>query len=174
MGGGSVTAQHASRKSEGEVSQSMRQSTVQLSVAILMSSFAFLALRGSAATPQTDHALVVDALTTMYAAATTDDLGRFRTVAASDFYAFDGGQRFTGDSLMEFIKNLHATGKIYVWRVTEPEVHIHGDMAWVTFVNRGSIQDASGTKATTWLESAILRKEPVGWSIKFLHSTRVQ
>jgi ketosteroid isomerase-like protein len=125
------------------------------------------------ATPPNDYALVVDALNTMYAAATTDDLARFRTVAASDFYAFDGGKRFTGDSLMELIKGLHAAGKVYVWRVTEPEVHIDGDIAWVTFVNRGSIQDASGTKDVTWLESAVLEKEAVGWRIKFFHSTRV-
>jgi ketosteroid isomerase-like protein len=125
------------------------------------------------ATPPNDYALVVDALNTMYAAATTDDLATFRTVAASDFYAFDGGKRFTGDSLMELIKGLHAAGKVYVWRVTEPEVHIDGDIAWVTFVNRGSIQDASGTKDVTWLESAVLAKEAVGWRIKFFHSTRV-
>ena len=67
-----------------------------------------------------------------------------------------GGKRFDGDALMELIKTAHAAGKVYVWNVTEPEVHIEGDIAWITYVNRGSIQDASGTKSMNWLESAVL------------------
>ena len=46
-------------------------------------------------------------------------------------------------------------------------------MAWITYVNRGSIKDASGTKAVSWLESAVLRKENDSWRIQFFHSTRV-
>jgi ketosteroid isomerase-like protein len=109
----------------------------------------------------------------MYVAATNDDLAQFHTVAAPDFYAFDGGKRFSGDALMELIKTAHAAGKMYVWRVTEPEVHIEGDMAWITYTNHGSIRDASGTKPMRWLESAVLGKQNGGWRIRFFHSTRV-
>jgi ketosteroid isomerase-like protein len=108
----------------------------------------------------------------MYAAATNDDLAQFNTVAAADFYAFDGGKRFSGDSLMELIKNLHAAGNIYVWTVTEPEVHVAGDIAWITYVNRGSVQDKSGKKDLAWLESAVLKKDAGTWRIHFFHSTR--
>ena len=121
----------------------------------------------------TDEALVTDAMVSMYIAATNDDLARFRTVAAPDFHAFDGGKQFTGDELMALIARLHASGSVYVWRVTEPEVHIHGDVAWITYVNRGSLQDASGTKSLVWLESAVLRKDAGRWRIRFFHSTRV-
>ena len=38
---------------------------------------------------------VVETMRTMYAAAATDDLAKFHTVAAPDFYAFDGGTRTT-------------------------------------------------------------------------------
>ncbi len=119
-----------------------------------------------------DKVQVTDAVSSMFAAATADDLAKFRSIAAPDFYAFDGGKRFTGDALMELIKTLHASGKVYVWNVTEPEVHIYRDIAWITYVNQGSIQDASGIKSMTWLESAVLRKENGLWHVLFLHSTR--
>lgn len=126
-----------------------------------------------AAEPTSDETKVVDAMRSMYVAATNDDLARFHTVAAADFYSFDNGKRFTGDALMELIKKAHAAGKVYVWEVTEPEVHIDGATAWITYVNKGSLQDPSGTKNLSWLESAVLRKEKGIWQIHFFHSTRV-
>ncbi len=119
-----------------------------------------------------DEAAVVDVLNTMYVAAATDDLAKFRTVAAPGFYSFDGGKRFTGDELMAFIKQLHADGKVYVWTVNEPEVHIDGNTAWITYVNRGSVADSTGKKDVTWLESAVLHKYDNRWMIHFFHSTR--
>jgi hypothetical protein len=47
----------------------------------------------------------------MYAAAATDDLVRIHSVVSEKFYAFDGGQRFDGDALMNLIKTLHAAGQ---------------------------------------------------------------
>ena len=108
----------------------------------------------------------------MYAALTADDLDKFRAVTASDFYAFDLGKRFSGDALMDLIKKAHAAGKVYVWTVNEAEVHISGDIAWITYINHGSVKDASGTKDVTWLESAVLQKEKGTWRIHFFHSTR--
>ena len=119
------------------------------------------------------QARVVDALRTMYVAATNDDLALFHTVAAPGFYAYDGGRRFAGDELMAFIRSRHEAGVVYVWRVTEPEVRIDGGTAWITYVNRGSITDVSGAKDVTWLESAVLQKEKDNWRIQFFHSTRV-
>lgn len=116
---------------------------------------------------------VVDAMRTMYVAATNDDLALFHTVAAPGFYAYDAGRRFAGDELMAFIRSRHEAGVVYVWRVTEPEVRIDGGTAWITYVNRGSITDVSGAKDVTWLESAVLRKEKDVWRIQFFHSTRV-
>jgi hypothetical protein len=120
-----------------------------------------------------DRDQVVEAMRTMYAAATTDDLARFHTVAASDFYAFDGGKRYEGDALMNMVKSFHDQGYVFVWTVSDPQVEADCHLAWITYTNRGSIQDTSGTHPTTWLESAALEKKAGAWRIRFFHSTRV-
>jgi ketosteroid isomerase-like protein len=74
---------------------------------------------------------------------------------------------------MAFIKAQHAAGKRYEWNVTEPDVHISGDTAWIAYVNKGSITDASGTAKQNWLESAFLERRAGNWKIVFMHSTRV-
>lgn len=144
---------------------------IRLFSTLLLGAFAAAPLFADA--PATDEARIIDAMKTMYIAATNDDPALFNTVAAPDFYAFDGGKRFTGDSLMELIRKLHSAGSIYVWTVTEPEVHLSGDIAWITYVNRGSVEDKSGKKDLTWLESAVLGKDAGTWRIHFFHSTRV-
>ncbi len=90
-----------------------------------------------------DQRQVVDTLNTIFIAARADDVAKFDSVIASDFYIFDGGARFNGDSIMAFIKAQHAAGKRYEWNVTEPDVHISGNIAWIAYVNKGSITDAS-------------------------------
>jgi ketosteroid isomerase-like protein len=122
--------------------------------------------------PTADRVQVTEAIRSFFAAATADDLEKLHAVTAPDFYAFDAGGRFTRDALMDLIKAAHAAGKVYIWTVNEPEVHISGDIAWITYVNHGSIKDASGTKDVTWLESAVLQKEKGIWRIHFFHSTR--
>jgi ketosteroid isomerase-like protein len=74
---------------------------------------------------------------------------------------------------MALIKAQHVAGKRYEWKVTEPDVHISGKTAWIAYVNKGSITDASGTVNQTWLESAFLEKQAGTWKIVFMHSTRV-
>ena len=74
---------------------------------------------------------------------------------------------------MALIKAQHVAGKRYEWNVTEPHVHIRGNTAWIAYVNKGSISDASGTVNQNWLESAFLEKQAGVWKIVFLHSTRV-
>jgi hypothetical protein len=145
-------------------------------LAVLFSAFLATCLSASAqsaAGTPADQAQVVDTMRTMYAAAATDDLATFHTVAAPDFYAFDGGKRYDGDALMNTLKSLHASGKVYVWTVTDPHVEGTCSLAWITYINRGSIKDASGTKDMTWLESAVLEKQAGAWRIRFFHSTRV-
>ena len=147
-------------------------------VILITIAFALIVLaiffRGSSdASSSTDKEQVVAAIRSMYMAAMTDDLDKWHAVAAPDFYAFDNGKKFEGDALMDLIKKLHAAGRIYRWHVTEPDVHVAGTVAWITYLNRGSVQDASGTKNATWLESATLHRQEDGWRIQFFHSTRV-
>jgi hypothetical protein len=116
---------------------------------------------------------VADTVRTIFVAARSDDVAMFDSVIAPDFYIFDGGARFNGDSVMDFIKVQHAAGKHYEWNVTDPDVHIDGNTAWMAYTNKGSITDASGTKNQDWLESAFLQKQAGTWKIVFMHSTRV-
>jgi ketosteroid isomerase-like protein len=117
----------------------------------------------------TEEQQVISTASTIFTAALADDTAKFDSVIASDFYIFDGGARFNGD----FIKAQHAAGKHYEWNVTEPDVHISGDTAWIAYVNKGSITDASGTTKQNWLKSAFLEKQAGNWKIVFMHSTRV-
>jgi ketosteroid isomerase-like protein len=120
-----------------------------------------------------DQVQIVDTVSTIFTAARTDDVAKFDSVIASDFYMYDGGARFNGDAVMNLIKAQHAAGKRYEWNVTEPDVHVSGNTAWIAYVNKGSITDASGTVNQNWLESAFLEKQAGNWKIVFMHSTRV-
>ena len=119
-----------------------------------------------------DQVQVTEVVRSMFAALSAEDNPKLRSLIAPNFYAFEAGGRITGDALIDLMKKAHAAGKVYVWTVNEPEVHISGDIAWITYVNHGSIKDASGTKDVTWLESAVLHKEKGTWRIHFFHSTR--
>jgi hypothetical protein len=115
---------------------------------------------------------VVGVMQKFFAAMRADDLKRFQEIAVPNFYAYDGGKRFTGPALVDFIKGAHANGKRYEWSVTEPEVHVACNLAWITYVNQGYVEDASGRQALTWLESAVLEYAGASWRIRFIHSTR--
>lgn len=143
-----------------------------VAITLLLTSMIGAAAAEQADQAAADKAQVTEVVRSMFAALAANDAGKFRAVIAPDFYAFDVGKRFTGDALLELIKTAHAAGNVYVWTVNEPDVHISGDIAWIAYVNRGSIKDASGTEDVTWLESAVLQKEKGAWRIRFLHSTR--
>jgi len=128
------------------------------------------------ATSKADEAAVVDTVRTMYAAATADDIARLRAVFAPGAYLFDGGVRYDSiDALMHLIHDYRSKGAKFVWNVTQPDVHVHCDEAWVAFVNDGSITMPGAAAATPqkWLESANLEKRDGVWKIVFFESTRV-
>lgn len=116
---------------------------------------------------------IVDTVKALLAAASTDDLAKFDSLVTPDFYMYDAGARFNGDSIMALIRTSHASGIHYEWNVTQPDVHVSGDTAWIAYVNEGSVTNASGTQHMKWLESVFLRKDAGAWKIAFFHSTRV-
>jgi hypothetical protein len=126
-----------------------------------------------AASTNADEEAVAQALRLMYVALTHHDMAQLRAVTTTDFYTFDGGEEFSRDAFMALIQRLNAEGKTYVWNVTEPRVRVEGKLAWITYVNRGSVQDAAGKRDVSWLESAVLLKDTGTWRIQFFHSTRV-
>jgi hypothetical protein len=143
-----------------------------------LASVLLVAAKLSAASAQEKHLTseqkkIVYTVNTIFTAARADDVAKFDSVIAPDFYIYDNGARFNGDAIMALIKQLHAAGKRYEWNVTQPDVHISGNTAWIAYVNQGSISDASSTMDQTWLESAFLQKQGGVWKIVFMHSTRV-
>jgi ketosteroid isomerase-like protein len=120
-----------------------------------------------------EQSQIVDAVNTIFTALQTDDAARLNSVIAPDFYIFDGGKRFNAQEVMAIFKAQHLVGKRYEWNVTEPDIHIIGNTAWIAYVNDGSISDASGRVHQQWLESGFLEKQAGRWKILFMQSTRV-
>ena len=116
---------------------------------------------------------IIDAVTGLFAALAKEDTAKFQSVTSPGFYTFEGGTRFDGDQILGVVKTIHAAGKRIDWTVTEPDIHIEGDTAWIAYINKGSITDASGTLPQNWLESGFLKKRDGRWQIVFMHSTRV-
>ena len=131
-----------------------------LAVAVLVLMF-FVAVGSSSGQERAlsaDQGQVVDTVKAIFAAAAVDDLAKFHAVVAPGFYLYDAGARFDGDAIMTLIKAEHAKGRRYEWNVTEPDVHVIGDTAWVAYVNKGAVTDETGTRAQSWLESAFLER----------------
>jgi hypothetical protein len=130
----------------------------------------------SCKTTDADKTAVANALRTLYAGATVDDMAQMHSVTSPTFYAFDGGQQYTSiDDLMKAVKTYQDQGVKFIWNVTKPQVAIHCNEAWITYVNDGSIQlpNIATPTPTQWLESAVLEKQDGAWKIVFFHSTRV-
>ena len=124
----------------------------------------------------TDMTAVTDAVRTLYAGGTVDDMAKMRSVLAPSFYIFDNGHQYSSiDDLMKMVNTFRDQGIKFVWNVTNPKVTIDCNTAWITYVNDGSIQlpSSPAPTPTQWLESAILEKQDGTWKLVFMHSTRV-
>ena len=117
---------------------------------------------------------VADTMREMYRALADGDAARLSTILADDFDCFDVGRRFDGPGFAKLIADAQKAGKRFVWTVQDETVHIEGDFAWIKYINRGSVGDATGVTPVTWLESAILRRHADCWQITFFHSSRAQ
>jgi uncharacterized protein DUF4440 len=115
---------------------------------------------------------VLETVRAIFSAVSENNEALFYAVIAPDFYLFEAGVRFNGPGMLALIKAERDAGKSFEWSVTEPDIRIGGDVAWIAYVNRGSITDAAGTKPQVWLESAFLEKRAGRWWAVFLHSTR--
>jgi len=126
-------------------------------------------------TIERDKTAVVQGLRTLYAGATVDDMAKMHTVTAPKFYAFDGGAQFSSiDDLIKVVRQDQVQGVKYVWAVTEPQVPIRCKVAWISYLNDGSVQRPNSSPVPTqWLESAILQKHGGIWKIVFFQSTHV-
>jgi GrpB-like predicted nucleotidyltransferase (UPF0157 family)/ketosteroid isomerase-like protein len=117
---------------------------------------------------------VAETMRDMYRALSDGDAARLSTILADDFDCFDVGRRFDGPGFAKLIADAQKAGKRFVWTVQDEFVHVEGNWAWIKYINRGSVGDASGITPVTWLESAILRRHADRWQITFFHSSRAQ
>ncbi len=148
-----------------------------VTLGILIAGFISMPCAVSAASPcatsSAENSKVIRAVQELFDAMRTDNLERFREITAPNFYAYDAGMRFNGTELQDFVKSAHASGKRFEWSITEPQVHVACNVAWITYVNIGAVEDASGRQPISWLESAILEYTHSRWHIQFLHSSRM-
>lgn len=122
-----------------------------------------------------DRAEIRQTLQDFFAAARSDDIVKFASLTTPDFHAFDGGAKFAGDELMRLIVRKHAEGWVFEWNLQEPHIGLHGDVAWASWLNVGSVREPGGTATEqTWQESAFLRRREGRWLIEFFHSSRAK
>jgi uncharacterized protein YuzE len=116
---------------------------------------------------------IVDVIHSLFRALGTENRESLNSITAPHFYIFDNGVKYDTDSVIAFIHHLHATGTQIDWSVQDPDVHVHGDIAWIAYRNQGKITSGQVTHDQEWLESAVLEKRSGRWELDFLHSTRV-
>jgi hypothetical protein len=121
-----------------------------------------------------DTQRIAETLRGMYKAAMAGDTAGVKAAFTEDGYLFDNGSRFTPESIMALMAKIKSQGTAYVWSVTEPDVHLDCTTGWIAFVNKGSVQNAAGTRDLQWLESADLIKKDGVWRIQFFQSSPVQ
>jgi ketosteroid isomerase-like protein len=123
--------------------------------------------------PEDSEKQVVATVSDVFAALQAEDEGKLTAVVSTDFYLFDNGKRLNERAVFETFRSLHRAGKHFAWRVTQPDVHLKGDTAWIAYVNKGSITTNAVTTEQEWLESAFLQKKSGKWEIEFMQSQRV-
>lgn len=109
----------------------------------------------------------------MYAAAMAGDKAGVSAQFAPGFYAFDTGKRYSGDELAGVVDLLKAMHVTMTWTVNDPQQQVMCDVALVTWTNRGTSTNTSGTKQLTWLESAVERWQDGAWKLIFFQSSPV-
>src|SRR5258705_13842384 len=74
-----------------------------------------------------DQSQIVNTVSVIFAAASTDDAAKIDSAIAPDFYIYDGGIRFTAATVVAMIKAQHAAGKRSTGNGTEPDGHTSGN-----------------------------------------------
>jgi len=110
----------------------------------------------------------------IFAALGDNDHARLTELLCEDFHAFENGVPVTGPELLSLMSRYHTEGRRYRWSIDSPQVESQGNLGVLAYLNNGSIAE-SGTSdpiPMSWLETAVLRRQPSGWRLAFLHSTR--
>ena len=101
-----------------------------------------------------------------------DNKAAVQRLTTSSFYAFDGGERYTGAGLVEVVRAAHARGVKLNWSIGPLDTKLRCDVAWSAWENVGSAGIPPSVKPVRWLESAVLVFQDGRWKIDFFHSNR--
>jgi len=91
-----------------------------------------------------DQSQIVERVNSMFTALQTEDTAKLNFILAPDFYMFDGGHRFNGEAIVARIKALQDSGMRFEWSVTQPDIHISGNTAWIAYVNAAASPTLQG------------------------------
>jgi len=123
------------------------------------------------------HADAQDMIATIkqiFAALGDNDHARLSELLCEDFHAFENGVPVAGRELLDLMSKYHREGRRYRWSIDSPQVESQGNLGVLVYLNNGSIMESATSDPIpmSWLETAVLRRQPSGWLLAFLHSTR--
>jgi hypothetical protein len=121
-----------------------------------------------------DAAEVAQAVKAFYISLQTDDPLRVQELTTPDFFAYDGGMRFTAASLTQYLSEARARRMKFDWNLSGFNTHVSCDEAWTAYRNIGGIGDPDHYTSIVWLESAALARVGGRWRVQFLHSSRAK
>jgi ketosteroid isomerase-like protein len=109
----------------------------------------------------------------MLSAAQRADVEAFDKVTEPGTIFLEGGKKMSRDAIFSLVTAHPPSGMTMQWSVTEPDVHVSGNTAWISYVDKGLLTGDVTVKHMTWLESAVLEKAGVRWRIVLFHSSLV-
>ena len=109
----------------------------------------------------------------MFSAAERADVEAFDKVTEPNTVFLEGGKQMGRDAIFALVTAHPPGGMKMQWSVTEPDVHVTGNTAWISYIDQGLLTNDNTVKHLTWLESAVLEKAGARWRIVLFHSTLV-
>ena len=103
----------------------------------------------------------------------TRDKDKYRSLLTMDYLLLENGELLDieGDlALMPDPDSDYKRTDSFDFRL----VKVDGDTAYAVYFLKSEMTDnKEGTRRREWLESAVLRRSPIGWQMALLHSTRL-
>jgi len=130
--------------------------------------------RSQCAPSPRDAVEVAQAVKAFYISLQTDDPLRVQELTTPDFFAYDGGMRFTAASLTQYLSEARARRVKFDWNLSDFNTHVSCDEAWTAYQNSGGMGDPDHYTSIVWLESAALARVGGRWRVQFLHSSRAK
>jgi hypothetical protein len=165
---------HGTATVRPDLSDRLESFLPSLRTAFIAVTLALMAKNATASTCAPNSTEPVDTVRQMYVDIAAGD--KAKTIGAFDpeGFLFDGGARFTPESIADLILKAEAAGTKPQWKIEGAESHTACNIAWATWTNRGSFTTAAGVEPKTWLESAVFVWRDGAWKIRFFHSTPVE